>query len=553
MVKSSSAQESIAGEILKDFNRLVPNRSAFENEWEESAKIFLPSMSGQFTAGNEQTPGNRRTQHMIDSTGAQGLDRFAAIMDSLLTPRNQTYHLLESSNDELNKQRDVKVYYEMVNRILFKERYAPLANFASQNQQNFLSLGAFGTGCVFVDDLWTPRGPAGLRYKNIHLGEIYFSENHQGLIDCAYRRYKLTAIQAEKEFGNEALPEKIQKALKSGEHDKEFVFLHAVKPRMDVDYDRKDYKGMDYASFHVAVEEKKLLREKGFSTFPYAISRYTQASGEIYGRGPAMMAGPAQRTLNEQKKVILKAGHRTVDPVMFMHDDGVLDGVSLRPGAMNIGGVSAEGRPLIHTLPVGRVDIGKDLMDDERASINDAFLVRLFQIMTENPQMTATEVMERTREKGILLAPTVGRQQSEYIGPKIERELDLLSRQGKLPPMPGVLREAEGEYSIRHDSPISRAMRAEEASGIMRTVDYAANVYNITQDPTVMDYFEWDEIIPAMADIHGVPSKWMKDPRKIIEAREQRAQQAEAQELIQAAPGAAAIVKANAVANKAQA
>ena len=35
--------------------------------------------------------------------------------------------------------------------------------------------------------------------------------------------------------------------------------------------------------------------------------------------------------------------------------------------------------------------------------INDAFLVTLFQILTETPEMTATEVIERTREKGALL------------------------------------------------------------------------------------------------------------------------------------------------------
>ena len=47
-------------------------------------------------------------------------------------------------------------------------------------------------------------------------------------------------------------------------------------------------------------------------------------------------------------------------------------------------------------------------MDEERSLINDAFLVSLFQILTETPNMSATEVIERTNEKGILLAPTVG-------------------------------------------------------------------------------------------------------------------------------------------------
>ena len=60
-------------------------------------------------------------------------------------------------------------------------------------------------------------------------------------------------------------------------------------------------------------------------------------------------------------------------------------------------------------------------MTGQRAAVNDALYIRLFQILVQNPQMTATEVVERTNEKGILLAPTVGRQQSEYLGPLIDR------------------------------------------------------------------------------------------------------------------------------------
>src|SRR4029077_1707786 len=105
------------------------------------------------------------------------------------------------------------------------------------------------------------------------------------------------------------------------------------------------------------------------------------------------------------------------------------------------------------------------MMAEERTLIGDAFLVTLFQILTETPQMTATEVIERTNEKGILLAPTVGRQQSEYLGPMIERELDVLGAQGLLPPMPPRLKEAKGEYQVVYTSPFSRAMRAQEAAG----------------------------------------------------------------------------------------
>jgi hypothetical protein len=74
---------------------------------------------------------------------------------------------------------------------------------------------------------------------------------------------------------------------------------------------------------------------------------------------------------------------------------------------------------------------------------------------------------------------------------------------------------------------------------------------NITQNPEPLDFFNWDAIIPAMADIQGVPAAWMKSQEDVMALRQGRAQQAQNQEMIQAAPAAAAMVKAGAAAKQA--
>jgi hypothetical protein len=539
-------------DIIKDFQRASTNRGNFESLWTKIGERIWPSHATLFSSkGFTRNGGEQHTQNFVDATGALALDRFGAIVDSLLTPRNQTWNRLMASNPHVNKDRQTTLWFEEANRLLYQYRYAPKSNFASQNQQNFLALGAWGTGCVFIDRL---RGipsmrEMGIRYKAVHLAEVYFEESHQGIIDKATRHFPFTARQAIQEFGVDKLPPKIVNAAEK-EPDRLFYFLHCVKPRADLDPRRIDYKGMPYASYYVSVDEQVTIREGGYTTFPYAVSRYTQAPNEVYGRSPAMLALPALMTLNEQKKTVLKQGHRAVDPVLLASDDGIVNGFSMRPGAINAGGVSSDGRPLVHALPVGNLAVAKEMMDDERQLINDAFLVTLFQILTETPTMTATEVMERTREKGILLAPTVGRQQSEYLGPMIERELDILVEQGLLPPMPPALIEAKGEYKIEYDSPLSRAQRAEEASGIMRTVEHALQVVNVTQDPAPLDHFNWDVIIPELASIQGVPAKWMRSDKEVMEIRSSRQDSAETQTAIQAAPAAAAMVKAQAVAGK---
>jgi hypothetical protein len=180
----------------------------------------------------------------------------------------------------------------------------------------------------------------------------------------------------------------------------------------------------------------------------------------------------------------------------------------------------------------------------ERSVINDGFLVSLFQILVETPAMTATEVLERAREKGALLSPTMGRQQSEALGPMIEREVDVLIKQNMLPPMPDVMVEAGGQFDIEYDSPLSRSQRAEEASGWLRTLEAAIAYANTTQDLGVLDQFDSDVIYQQLAEINAVPQSWMRGEDAIKQIRESRAQQQQMQQAMEAAPAAAGVMKA---------
>ena len=532
--------EELATSILREYSQAVAERGTLESHWQEIAERVLPSYSNTFNGDSYKTPGAKNTEKMIDVTAANALGRFAAALDSMLTPRNSKWHMLRSVYPEINKDRESLVWFDSIRDILFRYRYAPRANFASQNHANFLSLGAFGTGCMFVDEL--PEG--GLRYKTIPIGEVFFFENHQGIIDHAIRRFKMSIRQADAKWGDK-LPDQLKAKLE--QYPNEMAdFIHCVKPRDDYDETRIDAKGKQFASYYLAKDHGVILEEGGYNTFPYAISRYTVAPGEIYGRSPGMLVLPAIKVLNEQKATVLKQGHRALDPVLLAHDDGVIDTFSLKAGAINYGGVNADGRPLIHALPTGQLAVGRDMMEDERMAINDAFLVTLFQILVDSPAMTATEVLERAREKGALLAPTLGQQQSEYLGPMIDREIDLLSRQGRIPKMPPLLREINGEYQVQYDSPLSRAQRSEEGAGALRTVQWASEIANTTQDPAVLDWFNFDEMLPELADINAMPARWINGKEMVTQRRDQRAKQAEMQQALQAAPSIASVM------NKAQ-
>lgn len=537
-MSSSITGDPIANDIIRELDRKRTNRTNWEGYWQEVVELVQPSLSNTFSNNIISTQGAKKDSKRFDGTAEVALHRFAAAMESMLTPRNSRWHGLATNDSSLNRKPRVRNWFDDATDVLFKYRYAPKANFASQCHEHYTALGSLGTACLWVDKL-TPKG---FRYSTIHIAQVYFDTNFQGIIDFAVRPFKLTARNAIQQFGESNLPIDIVKAVSSNP-DQLFDFIHCVRPNTELDASKKDYRGMAYASYYVAVQGAKTILHEGFHSFPFAISRYTTAPGELYGRSPAMQALTNIKVLNEQKKTILKQGQRVVDPVLLAHDDGVLDSFSLKPGAINSGAINARGQRLVDVLPTGNLSMGFEMMDQERKEISAAFLTDLFQILVEGPQMTATEVIERAREKGALLSPTMGRQESEFLGPLIERELDLAMMQGLLPPMPPELIEAGAEYQVVYDSPLARAQKAEQTAGIMRTVQWAAEVSQLTQNPEPLDHFDWDVIIPDLALNNAVAGRYMSSPDKLEAIRNNRAQQLATQQVIDAGPTVAAITK----------
>lgn len=536
-------EEAVVDETIREFNEVLQGRNVFATQCEEVSELILPTYRNTFMFGNYNTPGQKKTDRQVDATGMVALSRFASICDSLLTPSNSFWHGLEALDDYVNKDRATRLWFEKVTNILFKYRYLSDANFISQNQAKYQSIGAFGNSALFIDELdQSLSGNKGTRYKAVPMGELFFKENHQGAIDTVIRWFRLTARQIKQKWPD-AFPPALQSALESGS-ERLFDCLHRVYPNREYEAGRLDVNGKRFRSVYVCLQTKSLMQEGGYRTFPYEIQRYDVAPQEVYGRSPAMMVLPALKTLNAEKRTFLKQGHRAADPVLLSYDDGLLS-FDMTPGVMNPGGMNSEGKPLVGILPTGQIQITEDMMKEERSLINDVNLVTLFQVLTETPTMSATEVIERTNEKGILIAPTVGRLRPDQM---VRRELDILQALRLLPPMPPRLKEAGGlgMAGVVFTSPLAKAMKAQEAAGFFRTIEGVKELVAVTQDQSMLDRFDFDTAVPDIANIQSVPESWMASDEKVAQKRKVRADAAKRQEMIQAAPAAAAMMKARA-------
>jgi hypothetical protein len=264
-------------------------------------------------------------------------------------------------DDYVMKDRASRLWFENTTKHAVPQRYDTNANFAAQNYNNWQSLGAFGNATMYVDkfDARWAGGGRGLRYKSVPFGETYYGENHQGKVDRMIRWFRLTAYQAVQKFGIDWLPETLHGAAAAGQPDHlQFPALRAAaRGRLRSGSARPAR--MPFSSLlHVDRGQCLMAPEGGYHKFPYSVSRYDQTPGEVYGRGPAMLVLPSLKTLNAEKITFLKQGHRAADPVLLMADDGIV-GMDMRPGAQNKGGVTSDGKPLVHTLPTGDIQISR--------------------------------------------------------------------------------------------------------------------------------------------------------------------------------------------------
>lgn len=543
----------MSDQLVKRYEELRNERGVWESHWREIAERIWPDTKEDFFGSNIKDKGGKRTEKVFDSSAGIALDRFSAAMQSMLTPPQQRWHRLSAEDAELNRDLEVRDWFDKATNVLFRRRYIPSANFAANQWKGYKSLGAFGSAVLFVDS-WEGNN----RYKNIHLGDVFFEENHQGVVDSVYRKACMTGRQIIQRWGTDSLSDDMKRVVEARPNETHEI-LHVVAPNNEIEQGKMDFKGMKFASMYISIKDKSIISRGGYRTFPYIVSRYERAPNEVYGRSPAMQALPDIKMLNEISKTMIQAAQQAVNPPLLLSDDGVLGlsnkDVDLRSGGLNYGGVDENGRPRIIPLNTGaNIGLGEDQAERRRQTINDAFLVTLFQILVETPEMTATEALIRAREKGALLSPAMDRQQSESLGPMIERELDLAFMSGDLPPMPDALIQAGGRFEIQYESPLSRMQRSEEMIGIQRTIETATGIAQF--DPNILKRFDYGRILTIASEINGAPAEIMRSEEEVAEMianeQDQMAQQQQMEQLLQGTQAAKTAAEAQATLNEQQ-
>lgn len=520
-------------QLRRKMQKLKADRGTWESFWQDLADHIHTRRASVIS---KRTDGARREFILLDNIGVHCNELLAGALHSLLSNSNSEFFGMTTGDFNLDNQDDVRRWLQQTVR----KMHGVLANsnFQTEVHEYYLDLPSMGTANMLMEE----DEQNVVRFATKFIAEYFIDENRFGEVDENYREWDAKPADLVSQFGMDNLPEKVQKAYKENP-DNTFKCWHAVFPKHLIDPNAKT-RGPYIQQYFLPDEEWEIGESTSFKTFPYLTSRWGKASGEKWGRGPGMNALPELKVLNRMNQTMLIGAQKMVDPPLQMEDDGVVLPLITRPGGINFRRPgTAEIRPIFANT---NVEFGYQALAERRQRVRDAYFVDKLQLQQDGPQMTATEILQRTEDSMRLLGPMLGRLQTEFLKPLIDRLYDIMDRRGMIDPPPMAL--SGRNLIVRFSSVIARSQRAAEGRAILNTFQNAAPFMQI--DPTVVDNFDGDSAVRLIASIFGAPTEILRDIQDRDTLRQQRQEAAQAAQ--QAQEEAVAMEQAGALVNTAQ-
>ena len=540
---------TIVTDILDRADHLAEKRQPWERVWLDTVKYALP-MGERFLA---QGPGARRAmiddfafgpraeergRDIFDATSVWSVDRLTAGLESLTTPSTEKWHGLKPTDPFAPEPSDAaQEWFDRYRDFLFAARYEPRAGFTLANQHAIRSAVALGTGVYLVEEAFE-RGEGGgtgqpFRYRPIPLSECFIATNAQGEPDTLYRRFTMSARQIVQKFGDRAADKVKAAADDPKDRDKQFALVHAVFPRAERAGAGAANPDAAFASVYVDEDHRHLIGESGFFEFPYVVYYWQQDADTGYGESPVMLALAEIKSLNLLSKHTMRAVQQWTNPPLGIPSDGVVKRPNLNPGAINPGVIDEQGRARVQPIVTAQnPTFIQQVLEVKREQLRESLFVNLFQILVQNPGMTATEALIRANEKGELLGPRRRQDPGRPRAPRRTRDRHPRPqgrvRGGQCACAPQELGGAS--FGVRFQSPLDRLRRANELIGVQRTYEFAGQIAQF--DPSVLDRLDVDRALDLAQEINGAPRAIFRRDEEVAELRGAREDAAQAQGLI---------------------
>ena len=517
------------------FAALKTERTPREDEWRLIQRLVIPRR-GRLNL-TEKTSGRERHKDIVNNTASVALRTMVhGLAANIINPASPWFRLAPEDDDlaEYGPVREwLAVAEERLSRILMA------SGFYGHATTTLWELGGFGTGALAEErDFETV-----VRWHPWTCGEYFLATDARGKATTCYREWQMTAEAIIATFGLARVSPGVKQAYDSGNLDQKFTVRHAIEPYSDRFASLPGLRRWRYVSIYwepaSQAQDNALLMAGGHHGCPVHAPRWEHVPPDPYGNSPMMDALGDVAGLQIAEKKLVKGIERKMGkgfqgpPSTAGMSPTEVDGDEFIP----VPGAQGEIKPLIDP---GRIQLSDaewyhaKLEDRIRKTLfNDLFLMFL---NLDRREMTATETMERAREK-LLLGPVLHNINAELLNPVIDGLLDTMFREslrfwqngeaGMLPPPPQELQGAN--LKIDYISELQQAQRMTKAEPVYRLGAFVGQYAQI--DPTMVMKFDWSQAVDELGNALGVPPKVVRDDETVAQMM---AEQAQAQQAAQA-------------------
>lgn len=524
--------------ILTRWGTLKKEREPYMTQWLEISEHITPSR-GRFLIGKNRNESRSRWNRIVDSSAVRAANILAAGLMSGMTDPSSQWFALTTGTPNLDEAQAVKVWLDQVQRIM--EMAFTRTNTYQALHQGWRDVGTYGVMAMVIaeDDREV------FHCYPLSVGEYAIGVDDRGVPDTLYRRFIMTAPQLVARFGRSKLSADVLRNFDAGQVDHEYKLIHAIEPRFDRQYGKRDSRNMPWRSVIIQIDsdgtKDGILEESGFNEFPCVVGRWGASASDVYSEeSPGMVALGDVRQLQHEQKQKGNSIDYIVNPPLIMPTAARDNEDDFEPGGRIYLDAPAQ-KDAVQSAWQVQMDINALRQDiaEVQQRINQAFSVDMFLMLSgqQMGKMTATEVAERHEEKLMMLGPVLSRLNNEVLKPLIERTFSILYRAGQLPPAPPEL--AGVELSIEYTSMLARSQRAIRANSLDQFLQRIGQVAQF--DPNVLAKIDSFRIVDEYADYLSVaPSVVVptEQAQQKIEAQQQAQQQAQQAEQMQQAADA---------------
>lgn len=535
-------QNSIAKAIIDRFEELKGDRNERAEELEMVARLFRPQRQGFRGASGSRRDYNLHS--LFNSKTIIAAGNFASTVYSTMCNPANVWFDATTPDPDLASWHENAVWLDLVSRRMRLSFGFGVSNFYSSAVPFMADQSILGSG-IFISDE-SLGGRKRLRDTCYSLADSVFAQDADGWVNELLVEQRLTAVAAARLYGAENLPQKLREKAANNKTDERYRFIQAIQPNDEYVPGNIGKKGMQFLSTHVCEEGQVVVKQGGVYEQNFAVSRYDVDGSNPWGHGMGYVNLASARKLQGMERSNLQAGALAAEPPLGTTGSREMRReAKLAPGKFLHGAISHTGQQLVRPISTfNGLPVTNDMARRVVEEVEHGFHASLLSLV-DRTGLGPLEVIERNEERLRMMAPYLGRMQVEGLTPILERRFGLLFRAGQIPPPPPAMKGQPLE--IKFTSVAAMALRSQEGLAVARLLDDTGKLAMAQPTPEaaqeVWDMVDTDGAQQVLAEARGVPARVLRSAEDIAARRNDRAEQAAAQQAMAMAEQGAGIGK----------